>query len=201
MCLAVSVEQRIGLQKRSRDRPPHLFSLTVAIVARSSLPPYLPPPHPFVLFSQIKLRKQDTFDGTSANTTVPLLSRLFAPTTMTLTSTAMVHGCGKLATRFTTLQELSFQLTASNRHMRNSIFTMPTTLSTIEKGEILTFTETYLMPFNNLCVTATLSLAYFLTHVTFSDDNTLVILPFVLLLILKRTNVDTTPQLSMKSLW
>jgi hypothetical protein len=177
------------------------FSLTVAIVARSFSPLYHPPPHPFVRFSQIKLRKQDTFAGTSANTTAPLLSPLFALTRTMSTSMATVHGCGKLATRFTTPQELSFRLMASNHHMHNSIFMTPTMLSTIGKGKILTFTEKYLTSFNNLSITATLSLAYFLTCTTFSDNNTLVILPFVLLPILKRTSVDTTPQLSTKLLW
>jgi hypothetical protein len=194
------VEQSISLQKRSRDRPPHPFSLTVAIVARSSSPLYRHPPCPFVLFLQIKLHKQDTFATTSANTTAPLPLPLFALTTTMPTSMATVHGCGKQATKFITPQDLSFLQTGSNLSMRNCIFTMPMMLSIIANGETLTFVEKCLTPFNNVYVTATHSLAFFLMRATFFNNSVSVISLFASSPILKRTSIDTTPQPSMKSL-
>jgi hypothetical protein len=149
---------------------------------------------------QIKLRKQDTFATTSANTTAPLPLPLFALTTMTPTSTATVHGCRKQATKFITPQDLSFLQTGSNLPMRNCIFAMPTTLSIIANGKTLTFAENCLTPFNSVYVIATHSLTFSLMRATFFDNSVSVISLFASSPILKRTSVNTTPQPSTKSL-
>ena len=106
-------------------------------------------------------------------------------------TTAAVYGRGKVTTRFTTSLELFFLQTASNHRMRNCIFT---TLTTLAKGETLTFVDKHSTAFNNINVylrgNATLSLASFSTPVTFSSKRISAILLFELSPILKMTAAD-----------